>query len=97
MPGQSADRPGTNSTHVPAAVRDLTRLGAGHRGGMQLSQEMTRRFQERIREHPEDWHMLQKLFLADLAPQPPGAGPEGGCGGDTVKRGTQAQGSGCPG
>jgi KDO2-lipid IV(A) lauroyltransferase len=31
-----------------------------------MTQEMTRRFEEGIREHPEDWHMLQKLFLADL-------------------------------
>jgi KDO2-lipid IV(A) lauroyltransferase len=33
-----------------------------------MTQEMTRRFEEGIREHPEDWHMLQKLFLADLDP-----------------------------
>lgn len=33
-----------------------------------MTQEMTRRFEEGIRDHPEDWHMLQKLFLADLDP-----------------------------
>lgn len=27
-------------------------------------------FAERIREHPADWHMLQRLWLADLPPRP---------------------------
>jgi len=26
-------------------------------------------FEEAIREHPEDWHMLQKLFVSDLDPE----------------------------
>ena len=25
-------------------------------------------FEEAIREHPEDWHMLQKVFVSDLEP-----------------------------
>jgi KDO2-lipid IV(A) lauroyltransferase len=26
-------------------------------------------FEAGIKEHPQDWHMLQKLFVADLDPQ----------------------------
>jgi KDO2-lipid IV(A) lauroyltransferase len=25
---------------------------------------------EGIREHPQDWHMLQRVFVADLVPVP---------------------------
>ena len=34
-----------------------------------MTQQMATVFEEGIREHPEDWHMLQKLFVADLDPQ----------------------------
>jgi phosphatidylinositol dimannoside acyltransferase len=33
-----------------------------------MTQAMARVFEQAIREHPEDWHMLQKLFVADLDP-----------------------------
>jgi KDO2-lipid IV(A) lauroyltransferase len=33
-------------------------------------QELANRFAARIAEHPADWHMLQKLWLADLSPRP---------------------------
>lgn len=33
-----------------------------------MTQALAARFEEGIREHPQDWHMLQKLFLADLDP-----------------------------
>ena len=34
-----------------------------------MTQAMARAFEHGIREHPEDWHMLQKLFVADLDPE----------------------------
>jgi phosphatidylinositol dimannoside acyltransferase len=33
-----------------------------------MTQRMADVFEEGIREHPEDWHMLQKVFVADLDP-----------------------------
>jgi phosphatidylinositol dimannoside acyltransferase len=33
-----------------------------------MTQQMARFFEAGIREHPEDWHMLQKVFVADLDP-----------------------------
>jgi lauroyl/myristoyl acyltransferase len=33
-----------------------------------MSQQMARVFEEAIAEHPQDWHMLQRLFTADLDP-----------------------------
>ena len=52
-----------------------------------MSQAMADRFTEAIAEHPQDWHMLQRVFTADLDPDrlggmgaaaPPGAGGAGG-------------------
>ena len=34
-----------------------------------MTQRMTSVFEEAIREHPEDWHMLQKVFVSDLDPE----------------------------
>jgi phosphatidylinositol dimannoside acyltransferase len=33
-----------------------------------MTQQMADVFEEGIREHPEDWHMLQRVFVADLDP-----------------------------
>jgi phosphatidylinositol dimannoside acyltransferase len=33
-----------------------------------MTQELARVFEAAIAEHPEDWHMLQKVFVADLDP-----------------------------
>jgi phosphatidylinositol dimannoside acyltransferase len=33
-----------------------------------MTQEIARCFEQGIREHPADWHMLQKVFVADLDP-----------------------------
>jgi len=33
-----------------------------------MSQQMARVFEEAIAEHPQDWHMLQRVFVADLDP-----------------------------
>jgi phosphatidylinositol dimannoside acyltransferase len=34
-----------------------------------MTQRLASVFEQAIREHPEDWHMLQRLFLADLDPE----------------------------
>ena len=31
-----------------------------------MSQQLARVFEEGIAEHPQDWHMLQRVFTADL-------------------------------
>ena len=33
-----------------------------------MTQALATAFEQAIREHPEDWHMLQKLFVSDLDP-----------------------------
>jgi phosphatidylinositol dimannoside acyltransferase len=33
-----------------------------------MTQQLARVFEQAIREHPEDWHMLQRVFVADLDP-----------------------------
>ncbi|QIQ05734.1 phosphatidylinositol mannoside acyltransferase [Streptomyces liangshanensis] len=44
-----------------------------------------------IAEHPEDWHMLQRLWVADLEPSgAPGAGPAGAAGSGDASRGGPA-------
>jgi KDO2-lipid IV(A) lauroyltransferase len=35
-----------------------------------MTQALAATFEAGIREHPEDWHMLQRLWLADLEPRP---------------------------
>jgi phosphatidylinositol dimannoside acyltransferase len=44
-----------------------------------MTQRMARDFEECIAAHPEDWHMLQRIFTADFDPGrlPPGGGPAG--------------------
>ena len=34
-----------------------------------MTQAMATAFEDGIREHPQDWHMLQKLFVSDLDPE----------------------------
>ena len=33
-----------------------------------MSQQLARVFEQAIAEHPQDWHMLQRVFTADLDP-----------------------------
>jgi lauroyl/myristoyl acyltransferase len=44
-----------------------------------MTQEVARRFEQGIKEHPADWHMLQRVFVDDLDParprSPPGSAP----------------------
>jgi phosphatidylinositol dimannoside acyltransferase len=42
-----------------------------------MTQQMARRFEEGIAAHPEDWHMLQRIFAADFDPgrRPAEGGP----------------------
>ena len=41
------------------------------------TQQLADHFARRIVEHPADWHMLQRLWLADLPPRPAAAEPVG--------------------
>ena len=43
--------------------------GRDRRAGIAtLTQSMADAFAGAIREHPEDWHMMQRLWLSDLSP-----------------------------
>jgi KDO2-lipid IV(A) lauroyltransferase len=44
-----------------------------------MSQQLARVFETAIAEHPQDWHMLQRVFTADLDPArvPPPRGNSG--------------------
>jgi phosphatidylinositol dimannoside acyltransferase len=43
--------------------------GDGQMKAAAMTQEVTRVFEAGIRAHPQDWHMLQRVFIADLDPQ----------------------------
>jgi KDO2-lipid IV(A) lauroyltransferase len=48
-----------------------------------MTQALADVFASGIADHPEDWHMLQRLWLADLEPRPAGTGDTaGGAAGD---------------
>jgi KDO2-lipid IV(A) lauroyltransferase len=47
---------------VPAEGDDQEKVAA-------MTQEVTRLFEAGIRAHPQDWHMLQRVFTADLDPE----------------------------
>jgi KDO2-lipid IV(A) lauroyltransferase len=44
--------------------------GTGREKVAAMTQAFADVFTEALREHPHDWHMLQRLFLADLPPRP---------------------------
>jgi phosphatidylinositol dimannoside acyltransferase len=46
---------------VPAAGDEREKIAA-------MTQELASVFEQGITEHPQDWHMLQKIFVADLDP-----------------------------
>jgi KDO2-lipid IV(A) lauroyltransferase len=64
--GQRIDPP------IELGGREDGRLGDRVRAG---TQRLADSFAEHIAAHPTDWHMLQRLWLADLAPRPEGAAP----------------------
>ncbi|MDS1271314.1 phosphatidylinositol mannoside acyltransferase [Lipingzhangella sp. LS1_29] len=45
---------------------------------MQMTQQLAGVFEEAITTHPEDWHMLQPVFIADLVPEPSPRGQTSG-------------------
>jgi phosphatidylinositol dimannoside acyltransferase len=47
---------------VPAAGTRKEKIAA-------MTQALATVFEQAIREHPEDWHMLQKVFVSDLDPE----------------------------
>ena len=55
---------------VPATGDRAYRTGA-------MTQALADAYASGIADHPEDWHMLQRLWLADLPPRPPAPGAEG--------------------
>jgi phosphatidylinositol dimannoside acyltransferase len=63
-----------------------------------MSQEMARAFEQGIAEHPEDWHMLHKVFVADLdqarlaASQQTSQAADGGAAGPELSIGVTAEG-----
>ncbi len=46
-----------------------------------MTQALADAFATGIADHPEDWHMLQRLWLADLDPRGPARGSTGTRGG----------------
>ncbi len=34
-----------------------------------MTQQLAKVFEQGIREYPQDWHMLQRVFAADLDPR----------------------------
>jgi phosphatidylinositol dimannoside acyltransferase len=43
--------------------------GGAEQKAAAMMQEVARLFEEGIRAHPQDWHMLQRVFVADLDPE----------------------------
>ena len=56
--------------HPPVEVPPM---GTGAEQAAAMTQELADVFASGIAEHPQDWHMLQRLWLADLEPRPGGA------------------------
>lgn len=50
-----------------------------------MTQELADAFASGIAEHPQDWHMLQRLWLADLAPAPEAGRKPGPSAGDVSR------------
>lgn len=42
-----------------------------------MTQALADAYASGIAEHPEDWHMLQRLWLEDLEPRPSADGRDG--------------------
>lgn len=59
--------------HPPVEVPEH---GARREQAAAMTQAVADTFEAGIAEHPEDWHMLQRLWLADLRPD--GSGADGG-------------------
>jgi phosphatidylinositol dimannoside acyltransferase len=51
-----------------------------------MTQQMARVFEASIAEHPQDWHMLQRVFVADLDPVRLAAAASAGNGAGTGDR-----------
>jgi KDO2-lipid IV(A) lauroyltransferase len=50
-------------------VPDGDELGDRKERVVAMTQQLARFFEAGIREHPQDWHMLQRVFTADLDPE----------------------------
>lgn len=56
-----------------ATATGATTHGAGSGRIQAITQQIAERFEQAITAAPEDWHMMQRLFLADLDPDHPRA------------------------
>jgi KDO2-lipid IV(A) lauroyltransferase len=56
------------ATHVYDEI-PVPAEGSRREKALAMTQALATVFEQAIREHPEDWHMLQKLFVRDLDPQ----------------------------
>jgi phosphatidylinositol dimannoside acyltransferase len=65
--------------HPPVTVPDS---GSRTEKAVAMTQAMADAFATGIAEHPEHWHMLQRLWLADLEPRPGSSEPLQGTPGD---------------
>ncbi len=54
--------------HVHAEI-PVPAEGDSEQQAAAMMQEVARRFEAGIRAHPQDWHMLQRVFVADLDPE----------------------------
>jgi KDO2-lipid IV(A) lauroyltransferase len=54
--------------HVHAEI-PVPAEGGAEQQAAAMMQEVARRFEAGIRAHPQDWHMLQRVFVADLDPE----------------------------
>ncbi|MER7788702.1 phosphatidylinositol mannoside acyltransferase [Streptomyces sp. NPDC097640] len=68
--------------HPPIEVPSM---GTSAEKAAVMTQELADVFAAGIADHPQDWHMLQRLWLADLGPRPGGA-PGAGDGSGTEER-----------
>ncbi len=53
--------------HIHAEI-PVPAAGDRRQKAAQMTQEIARVFEQGIREHPADWHMLQRVFVRDLDP-----------------------------
>jgi phosphatidylinositol dimannoside acyltransferase len=67
-----------DATQLVLRINEEVPVPSGGTRGQQISamtQQVASVFEAGIREHPEDWHMLQPLWLADLRDRHPQAAP----------------------
>jgi phosphatidylinositol dimannoside acyltransferase len=59
-----------------------------------MTQAVARDYEDGIRAHPQDWHMLQKVFVADLDPERLAAADRAARNDESASAGTGGTGTG---